>query len=129
MINERDCLALLEYLKKQDNKRWVSKKEICNAMPEIFVYNENKNSHDECVYLWSCKNFINNNVEMFDYIIISNKKGEIKIPSDEEARKFLENEFRNCCIKFKRYWNKAKSLKLINQGKLDETFYKIIKNF
>ena len=126
MIKDVVACCLIDYLKKQNSDKWVSKKEVCDALPEYFTYNYDPRNHDECASLRDVKNYVNNNAEKFNIIIISDKYGNIKIPTKDEAEEYLKKEFKNACLRFKRYWNKAKAIGLVDQGKLDGSFYDIV---
>lgn len=121
-----DSWCLLAYLLKQDKSRWISKKEICDNVSS-FKLNENKEIHDECNYIWVCKNYINNHYEEYKFLIISNSKGEIKIPTEKELADYLEKEKKRLLIQWKRFWNKAKATGYIGQLTLDDEIIEIVK--
>lgn len=121
-----DSWCLLSYLQTQERNRWIGKKEICENI-KSFKLNEDKNIHDECNYIWTCKNYINNHYEEFKFLIISNSKGEIKIPTEKELVDYLEKEKKRLCVQWKRFWNKAKATGLIGQLTLDNEIMEIVK--
>ncbi len=123
-----DSLILLEYLELQGN-RYVSKEEICRDLPDTFPSTNSPKVHDVCPYIWVIKNFINSNLELFGNkgkLIISNSKGDIKIPTREEAIEYLNNEKKLACIRFKRVWDKQKALALNNQTTIEGFIYEIL---
>lgn len=119
-----DANLLLSLLNK--NNGYVSKETICNELPLVFVKNTNKEVHDICSYIWVVKDFINNNIETFGYLVISNSKGDLKIPNKEEILKQLEREERIKARSWKRLWNKKKALGLENQLTLDGYVYNVV---
>ena len=118
------CKKLINLLETEN--RYFSKKEICESLPEDFIYK--KTGHDECVELWDIKNEINNNYNLYNVLIISNSKGDLKIPTKEELEKYLNHELSLCVKKFNRYWKKAKAFGLINQETIIGDNWKIVRN-
>lgn len=119
----KDCWSLVELLKEQND--YLDKKLICLSLN--FEINENPHSHDVCSYLWTLKNYINQNVETFGYQIISNKNGDMKIPNEAELVESLKKEKMKLAKQWKRLWMKEKSLKLINQIDIDDYILKVVK--
>lgn len=120
----KDCWSLIDFLREQND--YVDKKLICLALN--FEINENPHSHDICSYLWTLKNYINQNVETFGYQIVSNSKGDMKIPNEAELVESLKKEKIRLAKQWKRLWMKEKSLKLINQIDIDDYILKVVKD-
>ena len=116
---KNDSHELLNLLLQCGN-RFVSKEEICVCLPQIFAGKFYTESHDLCSYIWTCKNYINNNFDEFNYIVITNKKGELKIPTESEAKEFVKHEFEVKCKQIKRVWKKIRALKQIDQTYFEE---------
>lgn len=116
---KNDSHELLNLLLECGN-RFVSKEEICACLPETFAGKLYTESHDYCSYIWTCKNYINNNFDEFNYLVISNSKGELKIPTSEEAKEYIKHEFEVKCVQMKRVWNKIRALKSIDQSYFEE---------
>lgn len=119
---EKDAFKLIDYLKERND--YCSKIEICEALD--FPINENKDVHDVCNYLWELKTLINTNVEKFNYQIVSNRYGDMKIPTKEELINDLQKEKLRLARQWKRLWLKEKSLKLINAIDLEEYVLKVV---
>lgn len=115
---------LIELLKSED--RYFSKEEICEKLPNDFKYNHSI-GHDVCSTLWNVKNEINNNFEKFNVVIISNKMGDLKIPTREELKEYLEREKKQCVKRFNRYWKKAKAFGLIDQDTIIGENWEIVR--
>ena len=124
-----DCNTLLTYLKAHTD-RWVSKEELCDQLPDVFIKSPNKNSHDICSYIWTCKDTINNYYDLFEdcKLIITNSNGDLKIPTKEEADAYIIKEMRNNKLRLWRSYNKVKQLRqdgtLTLDGYLRETLAK-----
>lgn len=122
-MDKEKCQRLINYLKANEG-RFVSKEEICENV-DGFEKETNPNIHEVCYDIWKCKDYINSNVEEFGWIIISNRKGEIKIPTKEELKESLEREKINKARAWKRLWLKEKALGLIGQTTLNDFIYNV----
>lgn len=122
--HKKDSRELLSFLLSQGN-RYVSKSEICSALPNTFIANTSKDSHDLCTYIWTCKNYVNTHIEDFGKIIISNSVGDLKIPTKQEIEKSLEKEEFVKARQWKRLWMKKKALGLDGQQTLNGYVYNI----
>lgn len=119
-----DSMILLRLLKEDD--RYFTKKEICEIEPDVFKENRNAKVHDICTYIWTCKNYINNNVEKFGKVVITNSNGDLKIPNEEELREVIEHEEQIALRKWSRLWKKKKALDLDNTMTLNGYIYTIL---
>lgn len=124
-IDKELCNQLVSYLKENSN-RFVSKSEIIENIDGFKTHVKSSTSHDECSYIWTCKNYINNNVQEFGVIIIANSKGDIKIPNEQEARNEIERQMKINKRRLVRTYNLHKSLKLNGQGTLEGFIYETI---
>ena len=122
-MDKEKCQRLINYLKANEG-RFVSKEEICKNV-DGFEKEINPNIHEVCYDIRKCKDYINSNVEEFGWIIISNRKGEIKIPTKEELKESLEREKINKARAWKRLWLKEKALGLIGQTTLNDFIYNV----
>ena len=122
-MDKEKCQRLINYLKTNEG-RFVSKEEICENV-DGFEKEKNPNIHEVCYDIRKCKDYINSNVEEFGWIIISNRKGEMKIPTKEELKESLGREKINKARAWKRLWLKEKALGLIGQTTLNDFIYNV----
>lgn len=126
MSNEELASKVIEFLKNQDVNKWTSKYELCVEFSNDLILNTNVKTHDKCAKLWRIVDLINSNAEEYGCIVITNKKGELKIPTEQEANVYLTKEFKKCCLKFNRYWTKVKALKKDGQMTLQNEIIEIL---
>ena len=119
---------LIELLKSKKENEWTTKEEICFKLGEYFKPNYDKSVHDICIDIWKAKDNINNNAEVYGTIIITNTKGDLKIPTKEEANKYLNHKMKICLKSLKRYWNMTKAMGIINQGTFEDKVLEIVRD-
>lgn len=103
---------LYDLLTNEKNiEHWYTKKEICDIInkelsreSEHYVLVESDKSHDKCVSIWFDMNCINRTA-IAHKIIITNKKGELKAATKEEALEYYNNLFNRALKKLKRAYN------------------------
>ena len=124
---KQDGELLVEFLNKKSNE-WTSKEEICQTFPDVFVATVEHHSHDICTYIWTVKDYVNKNIDVYKYCIISNSKGELKIPSKPELIREIKRKEINASKSWKRVWTLKKSLGLIGQITLEDYIVEVVKN-
>lgn len=127
----KDCLklrprewALYKYLRQvaiEDPTRWVSHKEICTALPELFTLN-----HLACKKL--CSSSIQkvviaiNDSPYIEKIILYDKQMYKLASCSEEAQKFLNDKLLDKGARIiSRYWKLSNKVAKDGQGKLLST--------
>lgn len=119
-----DAMILLKLLEEEN--RFYTKKEICEELPDLFKANDNEKVHDICTYIWTCKNYINNNVEKFGKVVITNSNGDLKLPNEEELKETIKHEENIALRRLARMWKKKKALDLDNTMTLNGYIYTIL---
>lgn len=127
--------CLYNYLKDMYNinNKYISKQEICEALPEHYQIKEGEKR--TCVAIEYDVRMINESPTI-QKIIVSNKNG-YKIGNEEEVTQYLNKRFRRDGRNMKLNWQLANKVALDNQTKLQlfgnerdfiETFIKEAKN-
>lgn len=70
---------LYNYIVKDGKKgHWYSKEEVCNALPQHYKVNNNKENHDKCNRLHMDIDMLNMDTSYVNCIIVRNTDGEFK---------------------------------------------------
>ena len=82
------------------------------------------------MYIWLKKDeyVYKNRSRTGDKLIISNSKGELKIPSKPELIREIKRKEINASKSWKRVWTLKKSLGLIGQITLEDYIVEVVKN-
>ena len=106
---------LYNFLKENyaDNK-YISKKEICEALPEYYTYDTNTNRHN--VEIEQDVRAINEWCNM-QKCIVSNKRG-YKIGNEQECNDYLQRRFNSLFKSLKTLWTIKKRLEQNGQYRL-----------
>jgi hypothetical protein len=110
--------ALYEYLLSRSGE-WVSQAEIARELyqyygnGECFIEPKDYHNTSERIDLLRCKQSINDSAD-FEKIIISNSKG-MKIATEEEAVRYLSNQYKALFRKLRRLRTMEKKCNLHNQ--------------
>ncbi|MCK9576971.1 MAG: hypothetical protein M0R51_13800 [Clostridia bacterium] len=105
-----------------NNNPPLTQKEICDAFPYDFIYNERPN--DKCPMIWQDVDFINSRYEVEKIIVVD--RFTYRLGTKTECEDYANKLLVGAVKKFRRYWAVNKKMEMDGQGKLVSAQDKII---
>ena len=114
----------LEEQAEKDPTRWITKRELMIAFPEL---ESGKTNHDECAALNSTRLWLLEALkrDMISHIVVL-KNNCFKLAARDDQEYAEQKELNKALNHFKRYWAMKKVIKLDGQGRIIDKNGKVI---